>query len=82
MKYYNKRTDAIMMPSTFRWKHSNAIHSDRDKDIMKYAPLVMKVVNKFDRSDARVGVFDKHDLIQSGFVGLSRSIRTHNQERR
>ena len=70
MKYYNRRTDAIMMPSTFRWKYSDAIHSERDRDIMKYAPLVMKVVNKFNRDDARVGVFDKHDLIQTGFVGL------------
>ncbi len=70
MKYYNRRTDAAMMPSTFRWKHSDAIHSDRDKDIMKYAPLVMKVVNKYNRDESRIGVFDKHDLIQSGFVGL------------
>ena len=47
MKCYDRNTDAIMMPSTFRWRYSNAIHSERDKDIMKYAPLVMKVVNTF-----------------------------------
>ncbi len=70
MKYYNRRTDAAMMPSTFRWRKADAIHSNRDKDIMRYAPLVMKVVNKYDRQESRVGVFDKHDLIQCGFVGL------------
>ena len=69
MKYYNKRTDAIMMPETFRWR-PHAIHDERHVNIMKYASLVMKVVNKFNREDNRVGVFDKHDLIQSGFVGL------------
>ena len=69
MKHYNKRTDAAMMPSTFRYD-ARAATDERDKEIMKYAPLVMKVVNKFNREDNRVGVFDKHDLIQSGFVGL------------
>ena len=59
-----------MMPSTFRWKHCRAIHTEREIEIMKYAPLVMKVVNKFNREESRVGVFDKHDIIQSGFVGL------------
>ena len=70
MKCYNRRTDAVMMPSTFRWRHVSAIHSERDVNIMKYAPLVMKVVNKYNREESRIGAFDKHDLIQSGFVGL------------
>lgn len=69
MKSYNNDTDVIMMPSTFRW-NAHATTCERDKAIMVYAPLVMKVVNSFKRDDMRVGIFDKHDLIQSGFVGL------------
>ena len=69
MRSYNLNTDRIMMPSTFRWDARNTT-DEREAGIMKYAPLVMKVVNKFDRDEARIHVFDKHDLIQSGFVGL------------
>ena len=69
MKYYNRKTDEIMMPSTFRWNAQISL-SEREINIMKYAPLVMKVVNKFNRDDSRAGIFDKHDFIQSGFVGL------------
>ena len=69
MKSYNKRIDAAMMPSTFRWD-ARAARDEREKNIMKYAPLVMKVVNTFKTDDNRVGVFNKHDLIQSGFEGV------------
>ncbi len=69
MKYYNRKTDALMMPSTFRWNAKLALN-DREREIMKYAPLVMKVVNGYNREEGRIGVFDKHDLIQSGFVGV------------
>ena len=67
MKGYNQDTDRIMMPSTFRW-NARFAKDEREAGIMKYAPLVMKVVNTFDRT--RTDIFDKHDLIQSGFVGL------------
>ena len=69
MKHYDRHTDALMMPSTFRWNAKLALN-EREKAIMGYAPLVMKVVNTFNRDDSRVGVFNKHDIIQSGFVGL------------
>ncbi len=69
MKYYNREVDRIMMPSTFRWDPRYAL-DDREKEIMKYSGSVMWIVNKFDRSDSRVGILDKHDLIQTGFLGL------------
>ena len=69
MKYFNREVDRIMMPSTFRWDARFAL-DDREKTIMKYAPLVMKVVNTFPREEERVGILTKHDMIQTGFVGL------------
>ena len=56
-----------MMPSTFRWDARNT-KDERESGIMKYAPLVMKIVNKFNAE--KTDIFNKHDLIQSGFVGL------------
>ena len=69
MKYYNRDVDRIMMPSTFRWDARYAL-DQREADIMKYAPLVMKVVNSFPREEERIGIISKHDLIQTAFVGL------------
>ena len=68
MKSFSREVDRIMMPSTFRWNAKGA--SDRDKEIMKYAPLVMKVVNEYSRNEDRIGILNKHDLIQQAFVGL------------
>lgn len=69
MRHFDKNTDRIMMPSTFRWDARSA-RNERDVNIMKYGPLVMKIVNKYSREEKRIHIFNKHDLIQSGFVGL------------
>ena len=65
MKWYSKKNWNLFMEDV-----KNAPRITFDDDMLNYIPLVIKITNKIDKSEGRIGVFSKLDLVQSGNVGL------------
>ena len=66
MKWYSKQTFTKFMKEV-----KNSPRITFDDDMLNYVPLVLKISNKIDNSEGRVGVYSRNDLVQSGNVGLS-----------
>ena len=66
MKWYSRNTFNKFMSEV-----KNSPRITFDDDMLSYVPLVLKITNKIDNSEGRIGVFNRLDLIQSGCYGLA-----------
>ena len=65
MRWYNKSNF-----NKFMQEVKNSPRVTFGDDSLEYIPLVIKISNKINTDESRVGVFGRDDIVQSGNVGL------------